>query len=217
MAGGTKKERSMNSLSTMLPELSIFPLFGRGGTGAEGSTSSQSEGSVLEAELAARISTAHALGMVKGGESARAEIAQELNEMRASHRDELETARKAWVEEAGDQSIRLIGKALADLEAGVSQSVQQVLAPFVEKMIPLAAMGELEKILDSALKEDFKGPLFLSGPEDLVAELKTRLKPREIDVIVETSPGMEIKARSHNFSITTRIKSWIDGIHGEAP
>ncbi len=137
--------------------------------------------------------------MVKGGESARAEIAQELNELRASHRNELETARKIWVEEAGDQSIRLIGKALADLEAGISQSLQQVLAPFIEKIIPLAAMGELEKILESALKDDFKGPLFLSGPEDLVAELKTRLKPREIDVIVETSAGNGAEGKEQQF------------------
>jgi hypothetical protein len=204
----------MNSLSTMLPELSVFPLFGSCGSGTKGNNSSHSTDNISEEELASRISTAHALGMVKGGESARAEIAQELNELRTSHRNELETARKKWVEEASDQSIRLIGKALADLEAGISQSLQQVLAPFIEKIIPLAAMGELEEILKGALRDDFKGSLFLSGPEDLVAELKTRLETREIDVIVEPLPGMELKARSSNFSITTRIKSWIDGIHG---
>ena len=152
--------------------------------------------------------------MVKGSENARAEIAQEMNDLRASHRNELEAARKIWVEEASDQSIRLIGKALADLEAGISQSLQQVLAPFIGKLIPLAAMAELEKILESALKDDFRGSLFLSGPEDLVAELKARLEQREIDVVVEALPGTELKARGSNFSITTRIKGWIDGIHG---
>ncbi|MDP1702521.1 MAG: hypothetical protein Q8L53_16390 [Aestuariivirga sp.] len=207
----------MNRLSAMLPELSIFPLFGSLGEGTEGNIPSHSANSISEEELASRIATAHALGMVKGGENARMEIAQELNELRASHRNELETARKAWVEEASDQSIRLIGKALAGLEAGISQSLQQVLAPFIGKIIPLAAMDELEKILESALKDDFKGSLFLSGPEDLVAELKTRLEQREIDVIVEALPGTELKARSNNFSITTRIKSWIDGIYGAGP
>lgn len=206
----------MNRLSTLLPELSIFPLFGSLGSGAE-SNPNNSANHISEEELAARIATAHALGMVKGGENARAEIAQELNELRASHKNELETARKIWVEEASDQSIRLIGKALADLEAGISQSLQQVLAPFIGKLIPLAAMAELEKILESALKDDFKGSLFLSGPEDLVAELKTRLEQREIDVIVEPLSGTELKARGGNFSITTRIKGWIDGINGVGP
>jgi hypothetical protein len=204
----------MTSLSTMLPELSIFPLFGPLGNGTEGSKSGQPANHISEEELASRIATAHALGMAKGGESARAEIAQELNEVRASHRNELETARKIWVEEASDQSIRLIAKALADLEAGISHSLQQVLAPFIEKMIPLAAMNELEKILENALKDDFKGSLFLSGPEDLVTELKARLEARELDVIIERTPGVELKARSNDFSITTRIKSWIEGIHG---
>jgi F0F1-type ATP synthase membrane subunit b/b' len=207
----------MNRLSAMLPELSIFPLFGSISGGTESNSQGQSGNHISEEELAARIATAHALGMVKGGENARAEIAQEMNELRASHKSELETARKTWVEEASDQSIRLIGKALADLETGISQSLQQVLAPFIGKMIPLAAMAELEKILESALKDDFKGSLFLSGPEDLVAELKTRLETREIDVIAEAAPGMELRARSTNFSITTRIKSWVDGINGAAP
>ena len=79
--------------------------------------------------------------MVKGSENARAEIAQEMNDLRASHRNELETARKIWVEEASEQSIRLIAKALADLEAGISQSLQQVLAPFIGKLIPAGRNG----------------------------------------------------------------------------
>lgn len=207
----------MNRLSALLPELSIFPLFGSLSSGTESNSPSQSANHISEEELAARLATAHALGMVKGGENARAEISQELNELRASHKSELETARKIWVEEASEQSIRLIGKALADLEAGISQSMQQVLAPFIGKLIPLAAMDELEKILESALKDDFKGSLFLSGPEDLVAGLKSRLEQREINVIVEALPGTELKARGGNFSITTRIKGWIDGIHGLGP
>ena len=204
----------MNNLDTMLPELSIFPMFGPVGNGKEDNLSGRSANGISEEELASRISTAHALGMVKGSESTRAEMAQELDDLRATHRHEMESARKKWVEEAGDQSIRLIGNALADLEAGITQSLQQILSPFIEKIIPLAAMGKLEKILEGALSNDFKGPLFLSGPEDLVEELKLRLKPRDIDVVVEAMPGMELKARSSNFSIITRIKSWIDGIHG---
>jgi hypothetical protein len=204
----------MTSLGTMLPELSIFPMFGPVGNGKQENLSGRSANGISEEELASRISTAHALGMVKGSECARAEMVQELDDLRATHRREMESARKKWVEEAGDQSIRLIGKALADLEAGITQSLQQILSPFIEKIILLAAMDKLEKILEGALNDDFKGPLFLSGPEDLVEELTLRLKPRDIDVIVEATPGMELKARSSSFSITTRIKSWIDGIHG---
>lgn len=204
----------MNSLDTMLPELSIFPMFAADGSGKAGSLASRSANGISEEELASQISTAHSLGMVKGGESARAELAQELDDLRAAHSHELESARRRWVEEAGDQSIRLIGKALADLEAGITQSLLQIISPFIGKVIPLAAMGELEKILEGSLKDDFKGPLFLSGPEDLVEELKIRLKTRDIEVVAEPSPGIELKARSGNFSIATRIKSWIDGIQG---
>ena len=207
----------MNNLRTLLPELSIFPLFSSVGGVKEGKPKGYVAANVSEDELAARISTAHALGMVKGSETARAEISLELEELRASHRIEMETARRTWIEEAGEQSIRLIGKALADMESGISKSLYQILAPFVEKTIPLAAMIELEKILESALKDDFTGPLYLSGPEDLVAELRIRLKPKNIEVILENMPSMELKARGANFSVTTRIRNWIDSIHGVDP
>ncbi|MGB9143600.1 MAG: hypothetical protein WCB71_15545 [Aestuariivirga sp.] len=207
----------MSNLHTLLPELSIFPLFSSVGGVKEGKPKGYVAANVSEEELAARISTAHALGMVKGSETARAEIALELEELRASHRIEMESARRIWVEEAGEQSIRLIGKALVDMESGISKSLHQVLAPFIEKTIPLTAMIELEEILQSALKDDFTGPLYLSGPEDLVAELRVRLKPKNIEVIMENMPGMELKARGGNFSVTTRIRNWIENIHGVDP
>ena len=207
----------MNNLHTLLPELSIFPLFSSAGRVKENKPKNYVVANVSEEELAVRISTAHALGMVKGSEAARAEISLELEELRANHQIEMESARRIWIEEAGEQSIRLIGKALADMESGISKSLHQVLEPFIEKTIPLAAMIELEKILESALKDDFTGPLYLSGPEDLVAELRVRLKPKNIEVVTENMPGMELKARGGNFSVTTRIRKWIDGIHGVDP
>ncbi len=42
----------MNSLSTMLPELSIFPLFGSGWQRQESNTSSHSANGISEEELA---------------------------------------------------------------------------------------------------------------------------------------------------------------------
>ena len=207
----------MNNLHALLPELSIFPLFSSSGGAKEGKPKGYAAANVSDEELETRISTAHALGMVKGSEAARAEISLELEELRSSHRTEMETARRIWIEEAGEQSIRLIGKALADMESGICKSLHQILAPFIEKTIPLAAMVELEKILESALKDDFTGPLYLSGPEDLVAELRTRLKPKNIEVITENPHGTELKARSGNFSVTTRIGNWIENIHGADP
>ncbi len=204
----------MTNLDTMLPELSVFPVFGSAGSGKNNHFPGRASNGLSEEELASRLSAAHSLGLAEGSEAARAETAKELDDLRAMHRQEMEDARRKWVEETGDQSISLIGKALADLEAGIAQSLQEILAPFIEKTIPLAAMAELERILEGALKDDFKGPLFLSGPEDLVEGLKLRLKPKGIDVILETPSGTELKARSGDFSITSRVKSWIDGIQG---
>ncbi len=204
----------MTDLGTILPELSIFPMLGSAGNGKDRDFRDRAARGISEEELATRISAAHSLGVESGSESARAEFARELDELRTAHRLEMEAARQKWVEEAGDHSIRLIDKALADFESEIAQSLQRILAPFIEKTIPHAAMGELEKILEGALKDDFKGPLFLSGPEDLVEGLKLRLETKGIDVTMEASSGTELKARSSDFSISSRIKGWIDGIQG---
>lgn len=213
MAGRTQQECGMNSLQTLLPELGVYPLFRSTDTCEMGSNGQYSKLS-SEEDIAAKIDAAHALGMAKGGEEVRAETALELEVLHVRHKQDLKSARKMWVEEEGDQLAKLIEEILAEMEVRISQSLQQVMLPFIEKVIPLAALNELEKALENALLDDFRGTLVLSGPEDLVSELEVRLKSKDIDIIAESSPGPELKARSSSFVITTRIANWIETIRG---
>jgi DNA primase len=204
----------MSSLHSLLPELSAFPSHLLNVKNHTAESPTPSIALTAENEMSAKIAAAHALGVVRGREDVNIELASKLAELEARRRLELEAARKAWAEEEGSQLADLVVSTLADIETNISQSLQQVMSPFLEKTIPRAAMAEFQHILEDALQEDFKDPIFLSGPEDLMVELKARLASTKIEIITEASPGMDLRARTKNFSIVTRIKDWTDGIHG---
>lgn len=204
----------MTILHTLLPELDIFPLFHPVNNGRTEHLKNQSLKIYSEEEVAAKILTAHALGMAKGGDDARAEMASELTMQKSNQILELESVRKAWVEEEGQQLAQLITVTLAEMKTHISQSLHQVMLPFIEKSIPQAAMDEFQNIIENAFKDDFKEPLFLSGPKDLVEELKIRLASKEIEIVTGPQSGIEVKARTASFVITTRIKKWTDGVRG---
>ncbi len=216
MAGRVKEERGMKSLHAILPELAVFPIFQQIDGGYENSCPDKDHKRCPEEAIAARVATAHAAGVTKGAEEACIARAVEIANLKAAHSNELESARRKWVEEEGCRLGELIVATLADMEARISDSLQGVMLPFFKKIIPQAAVSELAATLADAMEDDFKGPLFLSGPDDLVADVKARLISRDIDVVCESSPGLELMARSDGFVVTTRLKSWIDGIEGIA-
>jgi hypothetical protein len=70
-------------------------------------------------------------------------------------------------------------------------------------------------VLKQALQDDFKGALCLSGPEDLITTVKNALGAQKFEIVCEPAAGVELRARSKEFTVSTRIKSWTDALHGE--
>ena len=191
----------MSNLHSLLPELSIVPQY-------------HSVGMSAEEEAGAGKSVAHSVSAGDGADEYRRELAAKTEELEGNYRHELEMARKSWAEDAGKELAELIEETLAGLEACIGHSLQQIMLPFVGKLIPRAAMIDFMQILENALQEDFRGPLCLSGPDDLITELKVLLAAKKIEIISDPSTGMELRARTKNFVVTTRIKNWTDGIVG---
>ena len=217
MAGRTEEERGMSKLYSLLPELNIYPRFHLYGDGKAGSDDAHLNATHLGESVAREASAIHLAKVAKSAEELRSAILAKTEELEAKHKQEMELARQSWVEEAGDDLAELIRMTLADMETRLEQSLQQVILPFIQKIIPQAALAEFIQILENALQDDFKGPIFLSGPEDLIAQIKMLLGQRQIEIVSEPSPGIELKARTKSFAITTRMKSWTDGILGNDP
>ena len=77
MAVRTEKERSVNSLGTLLPELGHFPLFHAADATVADGFLHEAVAVDPEEELAAKLATAHALGVAKGSEDVRAAMVAE--------------------------------------------------------------------------------------------------------------------------------------------
>jgi hypothetical protein len=204
----------MSNLHSFLPELNAFVPYH---PASNGGTDSGHRALVSSERDAALADSLHSLAMAQGAEEFRLELEARTEAMEAKFKAELEAARKSWVDEAGGNLAGLIGEALTGIEQRVGQSMQDVLLPFVETLIPQAAVVEFMAILKSALQEDFKGALCLSGPEDLIAAVKEKLGVLQFDIVCEPSAGIELRARNKDFIVSTRIKSWMEGLHGDAP
>jgi hypothetical protein len=189
----------MNALHFLLPEFGIPVL--------------QHDAVACERDEAA---IAHARGFAEGSDAVRTEMAAALAERQLRHEQELAAARKAWVEDEGMALGQKIVSALAELEQNIGQSLHQIMVPFLEKIIPEAAMIELRNVIKMALQDDFEDVLHVSAPEDLVAELKASLESSGIAVVTEASSHVDVRVRAKVFSITTRIGKWTDDIQGVA-
>jgi hypothetical protein len=189
----------MNSLQSFLPELGIPPV--------------QSITLAVERDEAA---IAHGRGFAEGCDAVRVEMAAALAEQQLCHEQELVEQRKAWVAGEGLALGDKIVSMFAELEHNIGQSLQHIMMPFLHRIIPQAAMVELESTVKTALQDDYSDVLHISGPDDLVTGLKANLLSAGITVVSETSSNVDVKVRAKGFSITSRIQKWSDDILGAA-
>ena len=159
---------------------------------------------------------AHEQGFAEGSDAVRVEMATALGEQQLRHEHDLAAARKTWVESEGLMLSDKIASALAELEENIGQSLHQIMVPFLGKIIPKTAMIELQDAIKIALQDDYRDALHVTGPDDLICELKTNLEAAGITVVSEASSNVDIRVKSKTFSITTRIQKWIDDIQGVA-
>ena len=147
----------MISLQTLLPELKNFPSHHSVLDSASEDYEDYGDASIVKAE---------AVHVENIEIDPLREMALKIEVLELNHRAELELARKNWIEVERVQLSEQITTCLSDMESRIGNSLQQIMLPFVEKIIPIAAMNEFQSILDLALKDDLKEPLYLSGPEE---------------------------------------------------
>jgi hypothetical protein len=204
----------MSNLHSFLPELKVFAPYHTVGSGGD---NTGLQGFVPAIEDAALADSLHSIALANGAEEFRLELAARTEAMEARFKAELEAARKSWVEEVGEDLAGLISEALTGIEHRVGQSLQDIMLPFVDTLIPQAAVVEFMAILKKALQDDFEGALCLSGPNDMVAAVKDKLGSRKFEIVCEPSACLELRAKSKDFVISTRIKAWMDALHGDTP
>lgn len=144
-------------------------------------------------------------------------------QMQESHRQELEAVtslerkraeenlaaeRRRWSESEAERLAEQFSTAFQDLEKSVASSVARILVPFLTEAWKEQVLAELETTLRALLTDKQHAHLRVSGPEDILATLSSRLEGygSAIEFAVNSEP--DVKVLANDTIIETQLNAW---------
>ncbi|MFT4080082.1 MAG: hypothetical protein QM659_12330 [Rhodomicrobium sp.] len=160
-----------------------------------------------ELEMAA----AYRKGLDEGEAKAQAVAAKMLAESDASHKAEMEAARKQWVEGEADRLQALLIQSLAAMQAEICDVAARILTPIVERHLTDEAIARLLAEIQRLTSDEGVIKLKICGPSDLVHELAQRLDEA---VTVETviTKACDVTVSVDRTVIETSLGRWLMSI-----
>lgn len=147
--------------------------------------------------------------------AAEAGFEAKLQQLAAQHAEELQTARKRWSEEEAAQLAAQMLAQLAEAENRLADALKAVLAPFIETLLPQAALQQLEELLLPAIAEDLGSRIVLQGPEDVVQKLSATLAARgATNIVAKAMIGDEMQVECNGSHAVTRLAAWCETLRG---
>jgi flagellar biosynthesis/type III secretory pathway protein FliH len=161
------------------------------------------------------IADAFARGREEGLAAGRAEYAARLDEERAAAEARLAEERAAWSSLEGARLGDAIAAAFQSLEASVGDAVAAILSPVLKEGRRRRAVDELAENL-KRLMASGQRILRVSGPEDLLEELRARLGADMSAVAFEAAEDIDMRVVAEQTTIETQLKAWMPRIDGRA-
>jgi hypothetical protein len=189
------------ALSLLLPQLTIH------NNSAANENECPNESVELNAEIEREIAhknsiaEAYARGFTEGQTASKSESSSEIEQLSARH--ELDQ---------GSKLAEHIDLAFGAVKAELNELLYKAVMPFVRRSISSNALVEIEELLASALGDDEKPELSVSGPKQLVAHLKDRLAARNFKINISAKDSFEVQANFDAGAMTTRIGEWLNKI-----
>lgn len=144
--------------------------------------------------------------------AAEALFAARLEQLAATHEKDLGEARQRWCEEEAATLAENLLRQVDAAEQRLADAMVRVLKPFVETMLPQAAIVELQKALLPALAADLKKQIILQGPENLVNALAARLAAAGATDIAIGAKSGELQAECNGLLVSARLAAWCDAM-----
>lgn len=142
-------------------------------------------------------------------------FALRLEHLSAQQVEALEAARQRWSRDEAESMAAQLLTQVAEAERRIADAISIVLAPLVSRLLPQAALTELEESLLPALAADIGSRIVLHGPEDLVQQLSARLAARGATNIVNGTTALpELQADSNGLQAVTRLSAWSKALQG---
>jgi hypothetical protein len=127
-------------------------------------------------------------GHEEGRTAACAEFAALRAEDAGRFEEQLAEARQRWSQDEGERLAMLVERGMEELKAEFAERIARILLPFVQGGVRERALVELHALIAQMLSGDLLPGLKLTGPADLIAEMRSRLDVRVTvgDTVLET-------------------------------
>lgn len=156
-------------------------------------------------------------GFAEGLAQAKAGCDAGLARREEEYKLSIEATRKRWAETEGATLARQIEEAVAALKADIADAAARILRPLVAQELTGAALAKLSSEIEKLLSHDDAINLKISGPGDLVFELRKRIPPNAaVTVLAGDKP--EVTVFANKTVIETRLGEWLEriGVDGRA-
>ena len=143
-------------------------------------------------------------------DAARMQLEEAVAAERSRYEDELASQRVIWVEQQAGQLSTLIVEGIGRIEAMLSETVANILKPFVSEAFRQQSITEFKQVLATLLLSEETGPMRIAGPEDLLRALKKNLGPH--GAAIEFLPGdhVEVSVTARDTTVQTQLQAWSD-------
>lgn len=161
------------------------------------------------AEAAARLDEAFARGVDAGRSAADAEFEARLAEHHAESEARLAAEREQWVTVTGEDLANRLQTAVQEFEMRVAETTARVLKPFLAAEIHRQAIAELQANLGALLTTDAGANLSISGPADVLENLRQHLADRAINATFTPADTCDVRIVAGAATLETQLKSWM--------
>ncbi len=130
----------------------------------------------------------------------------------------IETARKVWAEAEGARLAMQIADAATAIKADISDTLARILKPLIAQKLVDEALAKLAHEIEKLLSFEDAIHLKISGPADLVFELRKSI-PSNAIVTVLAGDKPEVTVIANKTVIETRLSEWLERVgvdsHGQ--
>jgi hypothetical protein len=123
----------------------------------------------------------------------------------------IESARKVWAEAEGARLAQQLADAEASIKTDISNAVARILGPLAAQKLVDEALAQLAHEIDKLLSSEDAIHLKISGPADLVFELRKSI-PSNAIVTVLAGERPEVTVTANKTVIETKLSEWLERI-----
>ena len=144
-----------------------------------------------------------------------AEFAVRLSELARFNADEMQATRRIWIDE---ESATLASHARQTVETAaykLANAMEQVMTPFLARLLPQAAVAELVTKVRVAAVGDLAQAIRLVGPDDLVAATAEKLAAAGYEASAIADQQAELVAQVGDTQVVSNLGHWLSALGGE--